>query len=353
VDNLTHTLIGITVVRAGLGRRTPGATAAMVLASNAPDLDIVAAIAGGAVPYLAAHRGPTHGLLGITLLAITAAFLVWLAHRVGPWRRPVERRGSFAGLAAIALCGTILHVLTDLPTSYGTRILSPFNDTWFALDWMPIVDIYLWAILIGGMIACQLRPQFRTAIARTIIGSTLLLYSTRASLHHEALRIAAATRADGRMMPCLSAPVLTRHPFLVVARHTGPGTCLQAAALPTFLSPMRWQLVRQQPEGYELRQVSLWAPTASRDRLWVPNESDAWVAAARRTTTGRVFLNFSRLPATLSAAMPDGTHQVRLLDVRFVGGPFQFRPEPQMRPPFVATVILGPNGRVLGERLGM
>jgi hypothetical protein len=39
--------------------------------------------------------------------------------------------------------------------------------------------------------------------------------------------------------------------------------------------------------------------------------------------------------------------------VRFVGGPFQFRPEPQMRPPFVATVILGPNGRVLGERLGM
>src|SRR5262245_33335104 len=79
VDNITHTLVGITLVRAGLGRRTPGAMPAMIVASNAPDFDIVAALTGGALPYLAAHRGPTHGILGIIVLALVVAAIVWLA----------------------------------------------------------------------------------------------------------------------------------------------------------------------------------------------------------------------------------------------------------------------------------
>ena len=70
------------------------------------------------------------------------------------------------------------------------------------------------------------------------------------------------------------------------------------------------------------------------------------------TTTARVFLNFSRLPATRSVTQPDGSHRVRLVDVRFVGGPFQFEDEPQMRPPFVATVVIAPGGAVLREGLG-
>jgi hypothetical protein len=40
------------------------------------------------------------------------------------------------------------------------------------------------------------------------------------------------------------------------------------------------------------------------------------------------------------------------VDVRFVGGPFQFDDEPQMRPPFVATVVIAPGGAVLREGLG-
>jgi hypothetical protein len=76
------------------------------------------------------------------------------------------------------------------------------------------------------------------------------------------------------------------------------------------------------------------------------------VAEARRTTTARVFLNFSRLPATRSVTQPDGSHRVRLVDVRYVGGPFQFEDEPQMRPPFVATVVIAPGGTVLREGLG-
>ena len=91
LDNITHTLVGIMLVRAGVGRRTPGATAAMVIASNAPDLDIISAITGGAVPYLAAHRGPTHGVLGVLGLALVSALIVWSVQRVRGGRNPSRR----------------------------------------------------------------------------------------------------------------------------------------------------------------------------------------------------------------------------------------------------------------------
>jgi membrane-bound metal-dependent hydrolase YbcI (DUF457 family) len=350
LDNLTHTLVGLTLVRAGLGRRTPGATATILIASNAPDLDIVSALSGGALSYLAAHRGSTHGLVGIVGLGVFSAAIVWLAARVR--RRPPEARGSLRSLVGIALVGTTLHVLMDLPTSYGVRLFSPFQSTWYALDWLPIVDVYLWAILVGGLVAMRLGRRRREAVARAVLALVLAFYALRAGAQYDALRIAAATRADGTAAPCATAPVLSRHPALIEATYAGPGACLQAAALPTFLSPFTWQLIREQTDGYELRQISVVGPTALSDRIWVPSESDEWVAAARRTETGRVFLSFARMPATRAVTRPDGTHRVRLLDVRFVGGPFQFEDEPRPRPPFVATIDLAPDGRVLRQGLG-
>ena len=351
MDNLTHTLMGLTLVRAGVGRDTRGATAAMLLASNAPDLDIVSAITGGAVPYLAAHRGPTHGPLGIVGLAAASAVIVWTILK---WRGPRETvtAALLGRLIAVALVGSMLHVLMDLPTSYGVRLFSPFSTTWYALDWLPIIDIYLWALLGLGLAAMRLQQEQRTRIARVVLAGVVLFYAGRAGAQHHALGLAAEYRADGARVECATAPVLSTHPAVIEARMAGPGACLQAAALPTFLSPLTWQLIRQQTDGYELRQVSLLSPSAESTRLWIPSESDEWVAAARRTHTARVFLNFSRLPATRSVTDRDGSHQVRLVDVRFIGGPFQWDQEPQVRPPFVATVVLAPTGAVLREGLG-
>src|SRR5580704_5225111 len=87
MDNLTHTLFAVTLARTPLGRAGRGTTAALILASNAPDIDIVAAARGG-VSYLAWHRGPTHGPLGIAGLGLIAAGLAWLG------RRAVDRRSE-------------------------------------------------------------------------------------------------------------------------------------------------------------------------------------------------------------------------------------------------------------------
>ena len=70
MDNLTHTLTGLFLSRIGLNRWTPGASAILMLAANAPDIDVVSA-AGGSLNYLHYHRHLTHSLAAMPLMAIT------------------------------------------------------------------------------------------------------------------------------------------------------------------------------------------------------------------------------------------------------------------------------------------
>ena len=149
MDNLTHSLFGLTLARTPLGRGGRGSTIALVLASNAPDIDIVAT-AGGSAKYLEWHRGPTHGLPGVIGLGLVVAAIGWLIDRKWGAPEPADR-ASFRRLWIVAMIGVACHVLMDLPTSYGTRPFSPFAWTWFAQDWEPIVDIYLLAILAAGL----------------------------------------------------------------------------------------------------------------------------------------------------------------------------------------------------------
>jgi inner membrane protein len=72
MDNLTHTLTGVLLARAGLNRVAPRATLTLVLAVNAPDIDVVARWRGS-LAYLHYHRGPTHSLAALPVLAALVA----------------------------------------------------------------------------------------------------------------------------------------------------------------------------------------------------------------------------------------------------------------------------------------
>src|SRR5947208_7289965 len=131
MDNVTHTLFALTLARTRLGRGGRGTTAALVLASNAPDVDVVATL-GGTANYLQWHRGPTHGPLGVVALGGATAAIVWAIGRRGDKDRPPV--AAFSTLFLVSLVGVLFHILMDLPTSYGTRLLSPFSWRWYAID---------------------------------------------------------------------------------------------------------------------------------------------------------------------------------------------------------------------------
>jgi membrane-bound metal-dependent hydrolase YbcI (DUF457 family) len=365
MDNLTHSLFGATLARTPLGRAGRGATAALVLASNAPDIDVVAA-AGGALSYLHWHRGPTHGPLGIVLLGLATAGIVWTGSRMLDRGRN-QQHAPFRSLAAISIAGVLFHVLMDLPTSYGTRLLSPFLWQWFAVDWMPIIEIYLLvtlaACLLFGMRGTAADRRRNAAIAIVLMAG---IYAVRGVAHGRA--IALAPRVFGPTLPArcpntLPQRFVDRWPRQPPALEGVKGRCLvDIAAMPDFVSPFRWRLVAHLSNAYESQEIDVLdarfrRPAPGNEALWrralrEPNQWTPAVLQAAATPAAQVFLGFSRFPAARSTIRRDGVSIVRWNDMRYIP---PGRPRNDSTPRgslFTATVELSAAGEVLDARLG-
>jgi inner membrane protein len=378
LDNVTHTLFAATLARTPLARAGRGTAAALIISSNAPDIDIVA-IAGGPLKYLEWHRGPTHGPLGIVGLGLVTAGVVWIGRRIRDQRAAargdspaktidgVDDDASFMMLAAVSMVGILLHMLMDLPTSYGTRLLSPFDWHWFAVDWLPIVDIYLLIVLVvsvfGRMTAMQ--RQRKAAVVLVLMAAN---YGLRAVTHHQALQI--APRLFGPTLPALcdtpsaTAPVIDSWPRRSPPSPPAPGRrCLvEIAAMPSFTSPFRWRIIAQLSNAYEIHDIDLldkaftdpasmseapWRMTLRYPNVWTPA-----VMRAAATHVGQTFLAFSRFPAARSAVDSHGITTVRWTDMRFVGGVLALDQPAPGTGLFTATVRIAPDGTILEELLG-
>ena len=386
MDNVTHTLFALTLARTPLGRGG-GATAVLLLASNAPDADIVAS-AGHAIDYLEWHRGPSHGPIGVLALAAFTAGVVWTARRFLR-RQPSGDDLSFARLLVLAIAGTIGHVMMDLPTSYGTRLLSPFDWRWLAGDWMPIVDIYLLAILGAGLIFGRLGadhqapdteggPVFDARSRNAAIALTLMIlyYGLRAGAHQTALNVAPAVfgpllpapcegskaeaASSGRLSGLIAAWPAEKQPALT--RSDGMRCLIEVAAIPTFRSPFQWRLIAHMSNGYELANANLFdrrvhqPPGAGSQALWrlavtMPNRWSPEVFQAARTRMGRTFLGFSRFPAARAFSDRDGSVTVEWTDLRFLNDLRQ-RPRGSRTGMFTVTVRLDSSGATINERVG-
>ena len=378
MDNVTHSLFAATIARTPLGRAGRGTTAALILASNAPDIDIVAA-AGGAVNYLEWHRGPTHGPLGLIGLSLVTASIVWSGRRWYDARRGGSTQGaaaagdrprdaSFGMLVVISMIGIVLHVLMDLPTVYGTRPLSPFTWQWYALDWMPIVDIYLLSALGIGLLG---RPTPAQARAKATFVLLLMMtnYGLRAASHRQALIVAPQLFGPTLPQPCDGPP--RQHALLESWPQPAPSTradgrrCLiEIAAMPSFTSPFRWRIIARTSNAYEMHDLDLldqrsrdpddesegdvpWRLTLRYPNVWTPT-----VQTAASAHVGQVFLGFSRFPAARSAIDKDQVTTVRWTDVRFAGGPIALDQRGGRASMFTATVRVGAGGAILDQFLG-
>ena len=71
MDNLTHSLVGIALSRAFFKKRMALATTTLVIAANAPDLDLL--WSGRGIRYLQYHRGIAHSLFALPVWALLIA----------------------------------------------------------------------------------------------------------------------------------------------------------------------------------------------------------------------------------------------------------------------------------------
>ncbi|MGH7477413.1 MAG: metal-dependent hydrolase [Longimicrobiales bacterium] len=152
MDNITHTLTGAALGAAGLRRLTPLATATLVLAANAPDVDILSYL-NGEYAALAFRRGWTHGIPALLVWPFIVAGVVLAYDRLVRRRRRPDAEPARAGpLALLALIGVATHPALDWLNTYGMRWLVPIDRSWSYGDAVFIVDPWLWLLLGGGVV---------------------------------------------------------------------------------------------------------------------------------------------------------------------------------------------------------
>lgn len=316
MDNITHTLTGLMLSRAGANRISPRATALLLLAANAPDIDVIAAL-GGSAGYLHYHRGFTHSLAAIPLIAVLPVLLVRVAAR---------RSLAWKGAYAVSVLGVASHVVMDWTNVYGVRLLLPFSDRWFNADITAVIDIWIWGALLLGLagpfisrlVSSEIgaRPGRGFGMAVFVLCFCLLYSFGRYLLHERAVAVLDARLYQGE------AP-------------------LRVAAVPNPVSLARWVGLVETSGFYsvhpDLNLLRSFDPTAGKI-LYKPEPGPA-IRAARDAGVFHVFLAFSQWPLwrVTPVAEPEKGRLVEAMDLRF-GAP----PQPR----FVASALLDGSLRV-------
>jgi inner membrane protein len=256
----------------------------------------------GSTSYLEHHRGFTHGIVGAPLLALGLALAL----------RAALRGSRFLPLLSCSALGIAGHVFMDVWTSYGTRVLSPFDRSWLTWDLVFIVDPWILLLLTAGVLLAR-GSLHAPRVASVMLGLVLAYVGGRAVLHAQAVD-QALQQLSGRDVR-------------------------RIAALPSPVDPFAWRIVADTGDAYWTGMLALRgrsAPLARRQKQ--PEDED--VARAREASAvASVFLDFSTFP-WLEVERSEAGTAVLWRDLRF---------ERPGRNAFVARIMIGPDGRILRQ----
>jgi inner membrane protein len=178
VDPLTHSLVGAGLSRAGLHRTTPLATATLVIAANAPDIDVLAFVKGS-YAALAFRRGITHGPLALLVLPLLVTALVIGYDRARRRRTLGRSDAARAGpVLALAALGVLTHAPLDWLNTYGVRLLLPLDPRWYYGDALFIIDPWIWLMLAAVVVPHSATRRGRLGWSGLGIGITVLVLAT-------------------------------------------------------------------------------------------------------------------------------------------------------------------------------
>lgn len=299
VDNLCHTLVGAACAEAGLKQRTRFGAAALMIAANLPDVDVL--VFATSVPSVAFRRGWTHGVLAQVLLPAVLTGALLAVDRLRP-RRTEGPPVDAAWLLALSLLGVYSHVFLDFLNNYGVRLLAPFDWRWFYGDAVFIVDPWLWLSLGAGVWLS--RRQGRATAAR---GSLVFaaLYVTLMLASAQAAR-AAVAESLGALRGVPRASLEPRSALMVG---------------PVAVTPLTRTVIVDAGDHYETGTFSWRSNALTLDAVSIPKNAGAPEVRAAQADPGiRGVLVWSRFPFW-QLAPADGGVRVTLQDVRFTGRP--------------------------------
>lgn len=318
MDNITHTLVGLMMSRAGLGRGAArgekGAALMMMLAANAPDVDGYSIFTDN-LTYLQVHRGYLHSFAFAPLVALAPLILVKLFART---RVTMVTLATYAG----CLLAVLSHLLLDWTNVYGVRLMLPFNAKWYHLDISNLIDPVILAVLLAALAIPALVALVSSEIAgKKSAGPKLgwAWFALVAVLGYDTSRWMAHERAIS----------------LIDAHNYRGAPAQRIGVFPE--STFRWRgVVEGDGFVYEVPVDLTQDFDAAGGHTDYPAISSPAIDAARTTRTFQVFENFDQFPFWTLLPVDD-TLRVELLDLRFGS---------VRNPGFEAVAFVEPDHRV-------
>ena len=176
MDPIAHSLVGASLSETRLGRLTALATPTLLLAANAPDIDIVSTAMGRDFS-LGFRRGWTHGVLAMAVLPLVLVGLILLADHVFTKLTREPRKARAAPLIVLSYIGVLTHPLLDWLNTYGIRLLMPLDGRWFYGDALFIIDPWVW-LLIGTAVVLANTQSVVSRTAWLILGIAVTAFVT-------------------------------------------------------------------------------------------------------------------------------------------------------------------------------
>ena len=310
MEPVTHALTSLALARVGQRRLPRFGTAMLVVAGVAPDLDY-ASYFGGAASFLRYDRTLLHSLLSsfVLTIALAAAFYFVAFHRGKKASGSEDLRcPKLTFVAAFLVCaiGIAAHLLLDLVSDVGVRLLWPFRARWFGFDLLREFDIWILACLVVGLLFPML-----IGLVSEEIGEQKKRGRGRGS----------AAAALALILACVGARgVLHSRAVDLLESHDYHGrVALAVGAFPEPASPFEWRGVVSTDNTIEELGVPLGiGPDFDSERSatqYKPDDSPV-LEAGEQTAVARRFLEYARFPLASVVRTGNG-YQFELRDARF------------------------------------
>jgi len=351
MDNLTHSLVGLAAAKAGLDKLSSRATLACILASNVPDSDIVALIVGGRWSFLHHHRGITHSIFGVVVLAFLFPLLYHLLSILVDKLRQRPPTSSLRGLIIASVIVTATHPFLDWTNNYGVRLLLPFSNRWSYGDLVFVVDPVLWLLFGGASFLLTKRTKVNLGLWLLVGGATttLVMFTARPEdvtivrtfwiIAIIAILLVFKFKSENRPGPrfAYAAFVLAACYWLLlagahhlawrqsesiardIATHNGESVA-NLATMPSVANPLHWRTVFATERATYRFDVRLGSDHQASDlfRFERPGPiADPLVAKAEQDPRAQIFLEFARFPVIKTDPNCLGETLVQFADLRY------------------------------------
>ncbi len=318
MENLAHSLVGVALSRAGLGRKTPYGATSLVVAANLPDLDIVVSW-WGPLHYLHHHRGVTHSVLGVLVLALAFSLLLKFLARF----RSGDKTFPFGPLLLSVTLTLVSHSLLDWTNSYGIRPWLPFSGKWYYGDLVFIVDPYLWLILGGAVFLTARRTRVTRPVWIAVVAFICFLLLKNAEVRPDGAVVAVVCLSamalililkrqravwSGSLNVWALAGVAAYWVLLLASRTLTLAAAAPAIAraypqvraeelnaLPRLANPLSWEVLWQDRKRIHAWRASVSGGEPGRSQVLERHLDHDAVRAALATCPGRVMVGFGRL----------------------------------------------------------